>query len=168
MYFHESPTQAITTGVSAVTLTFLDTTAAIPATFARITLEPGATLTHDADAGPTVILVERGTSRLTPTYGGSVRVVTSDGGLHMRDSVQSIVPGELALLPAGTPGTWQAGNAEPVSLLVLTTGPTDATGSTAVLALTTGQIAPDAIGAPSPPATPPTCAADRQPDPTCR
>lgn len=182
LYFLESPPQAITSEVSTIELTVLDTTAAVPATFGRITLEPGATLTRDVDAGPTVILVERGTSWVAP-IDGRVRVITSDGGLHQRNPAQSIVPGEMVLLPVGTLGTWQAGEAEPVSLLVVTTGPiastastdatgstesTESTGSTAILALTTGQVAPDATSAPSPPATPLNCVADRQPDPTCR
>jgi len=73
-----------------------------------------------------MILVERGTSWLTPDDGRDVQVRTSDGSLHPRAPEEALVPGDLVHVGAGLVGSWRVGTDEPVALLVLRTGPAHA------------------------------------------
>ena len=95
-------------------------------TLERVMLEPGVALTRGEGVGETLILVERGTSWLTPPDGRDVQVRTSDGKLQRRDPEKALAPGDLVQVGAGIAGSWRAGTDEPVALLVMRTGPAHA------------------------------------------
>lgn len=108
-------------GVAVVSLALLQGALGEPFTLSRVTLEAGAVLSRGVDAGPAGILVESGGLSLVPAGTDGFQIVTAEGHLRVRSTEQALLPGELVQLPAGWAGTVQAGTAETVSLLVLTT-----------------------------------------------
>ncbi len=120
MAYYQQQSRAKPVG-AVVVLAFLPVPKTGQMTLQRVMLEPGVTLTRGADVGETMILVERGTSWLTPDNGRDVQVRTSDGNLHPRAPEEALEPGDLVHVGAGLAGSWRAGTDEPVALLVLST-----------------------------------------------